>query len=80
MACDSCLSNLIKEKLGRCKQCMIMNFILLVIGLMLYRWLDFTQLLAVQRIALYLFIGFCGGLMSAHLIAWGYYRYKNKRD
>ena len=74
MACTNCDDNIWKQKLGRCKRCMWLNFLLLVVsaGLSFYMWQ--TEPKSVQTIAL-LFALFCSALlMLLHTIAFLYYR------
>lgn len=78
MSCQLCTGNIFKEKLGRCKQCMLINASLLIVAVALYLWVDVTQLLAVQEIALMMFLGASAMLMSAHVIAWCFYRLKGE--
>lgn len=76
MTCKSCKSHLFKEKLGRCRTCMWLNlFLLLVSG---GGWFIFYQLnpKQVETIALLLTFIAIAGLMSLHISAYLYYRYK----
>lgn len=68
-----------KQKLGRCKQCMVINLIMLVLGLIAYSLIDLKKLQAVQEVALLMFIGATAILMSAHIIAWCFHRFKKKQ-
>lgn len=74
MSCEFCATTFIKQKLGRCQQCMGLNLALLLIALTVYLWIDIASLLAVQKVALMLFIGGSALLMCLHLIAWCFYR------
>jgi len=79
MSCELCATTLIKQKLGRCKQCMWINFILLTLTAGIYYWIDISALQAVQRIALSMFLVILGLLMVAHLSAWVFYRWKGSK-
>ncbi|WP_037071725.1 DUF3624 family protein [Psychromonas arctica] len=79
MSCDVCTTALIKQKLGRCTQCMWMNFILLAVTGSIYYWFDINTLPAVQRVAFIMFLGSLGLLMVAHLSAWSFYRWKGSK-
>jgi hypothetical protein len=76
MSCDFCAGKIFKEKLGRCKQCMVINLLLLMIAIGFYFWIDLDKLLAVQLVALFMFIAACSILMIAHLIAWCFHRWR----
>ena len=78
MACELCTGKVFKEKLGRCKQCMLINLVLLIVTAGLYFWVDVTQLLAVQEIALLMLLWASALLMGAHIIAWCFYRLKGE--
>jgi type IV secretory pathway TrbL component len=74
MACNDCDDNIWKQKLGRCKRCMWLNFVLLIssTGLSFFMWQ--TEPKSVHTIAL-LFTFFCSALlMLLHIIAFLYYR------
>tara|TARA_R110001583_G_scaffold6499_4_gene32870 strand:+ start:504 stop:731 length:228 start_codon:yes stop_codon:yes gene_type:complete len=62
-----------KQKLGRCKQCIGINLILLIGAISLYLYLDISQWLAVQQVALLMFIGVTTILMVLHISAWCFY-------
>ncbi|TEW52763.1 DUF3624 family protein [Psychromonas algicola] len=79
MSCKICSSEMFKQKLGRCKQCMVINLIMLVLGLIAYLLIDLKKLQAVQEVALLMFIGATAILMSAHIIAWCFHRFKNDK-
>ncbi|WP_299663737.1 DUF3624 family protein [uncultured Psychromonas sp.] len=80
MSCEFCATTLIKQKLGRCKQCMWINFILLALTAIIYYWIDISALQAVQRVALIMFLGSLVLLMLVHLSAWSFYRWKGSKD
>ncbi|WP_180706043.1 DUF3624 domain-containing protein [Psychromonas sp. CD1] len=74
MSCKSCLENKFKEKLGRCRLCMISNLILLFSGALLW-WFCFRQdAKQVASIALLFALLGCALLMFAHILAFIYYR------
>jgi len=77
MACNSCVGSVFKEKLGRCKQCMVVNFVLLIVAIGFYFFADMSGWLAVQQIAFLIFMWGVTGLMCLHLIAWCVYRFQN---
>ena len=79
MSCKICSSEVFKQKLGRCKQCMLINLVMLIFGIIAYLLIDFKKLQAVQEVALLMFIGVTVILMSAHLVAWSFHRFKNKK-
>jgi len=79
MSCDFCGGNFIAQKLGRCKQCMWLNLMLLVLATVLYLWLDVKQLQAVQRVALLMLLWSSAVLMSLHIIAWCYHYFKGQK-
>ena len=75
MACNNCASNIWKQKLGRCKRCMWLNFTLLwLTGIAVY-FMVLEQPKSVQTIAL-LFAFFANALlMFSHCVAFLYYRF-----
>ena len=75
MACKYCTSNIWKQKLGRCKRCMWLNFILLVSsGIGSYFMLQ-AEPRSVQTVALLFTLFLSGLLMFLHISAFIYYRY-----
>ena len=78
MSCKICSSEIFKQKLGRCKQCMQINLFLLLAGIFAYLFIDLKKLQAVQEVALLMFIGATAILMSAHIIAWCFHRFKTQ--
>ena len=79
MSCELCTGKVFKEKLGRCKQCMLINLLLLIIAVGIYLWVDMAQLLAVQKVALVMFLWASAILMTAHLTAWCFYKLKGEK-
>jgi len=79
MSCKICSSEVFKQKLGRCKQCMLINFVILVFSLTAYVLIDLKKLQAVQEVALLMFIIATATLMSVHIIMWCFYRFKNDK-
>jgi len=77
MSCQFCDRSLFKEKLGRCKQCMQINAVLLFFALSLYWGGDISTWQAVQRVAFFMFLGVTALLMTAHIIAWCWCRIKH---
>ena len=76
MSCEFCMGTFIKQKLGRCKQCMGINLCLLLVGLAIYLGFNISTWLAVQQVTLILFIWVTGILMVMHLMAWCFYYVK----
>jgi RsiW-degrading membrane proteinase PrsW (M82 family) len=74
MACNECDDNIWKQKLGRCKRCMLFNFVLLVgsAGLSFFMWQ--TDPKSVQTITVFVTLFFSSLLMLLHAIAFLYYR------
>jgi len=79
MSCKICSSEVFKQKPGRCKQCMLINFVILAFSLTAYVLVDLKKLQAVQEVALLMFIIATGMLMSAHIIMWCFYHFKKQR-
>ena len=74
MSCSLCRDNLFKAKLGRCRSCMMLNFILLLssaIGWFICYQSSPTQ---VATIALLFALMASGLLMILHIGAYLYYR------
>lgn len=74
MACKDCTSNIWKQKLGRCKRCMWINFILLLSTAAGSYFMVQAQPKSVQTIALLFALFFSGLLMLLHSVAFIYYR------
>jgi hypothetical protein len=68
------MSSVFKEKVGRCKQCMTLNFLLLIGFSGIYLWGSIDQWLAVQQVAFLMCFLLTAILMGLHVIAWCYYR------
>lgn len=79
LPCKLCSSKIFAEKLGRCKQCMVINALLVSVLFSLYLYVDLVQLQAVQRIALIMALAASALLMLLHLLAWCYHYYKMRR-
>jgi len=75
MACNNCEDNIWKQKLGRCKRCMWLNFILLVCSALASYFMLQAQPKSVQTIALLFTLFFSALLMFLHLVAFFYYRF-----
>ena len=80
MACRSCKSNIFKEKLGRCKSCMWLNFFLLAASASGWFICSQTAAKQVETIALLLTLIASALLMSLHIGAYIYYRYKGIKN
>ena len=74
MACTDCDSNIWKQKLGRCKRCMWLNFILLLVSAFLSYFMVQEQPKSVHTIALLFALFASALLMLLHTIAFIYYR------
>jgi len=74
MACQFCQGQLFKDKLGRCKTCMLLNFILLLVSAL--GWFCFYQEIPKQVDAIALLLTFIASalLMFLHICAYLYYR------
>lgn len=71
MACKYCSSDWFWEKLGRCKQCMLLNTLLFLVGVLGSWW---TMAMTPVYHVMCLFITVAAGLLlSAHLIMACYY-------
>ena len=78
MTCKSCGQSLFKQKLGRCKTCMWLNFLLLIGSA--GGWFIAYQSAPKQvgTIALLLTFMASAALMTLHIGAYLYYRYKDR--
>ena len=75
MACTDCDKNIWQQKLGRCKRCMWLNFMLFIVSTVLSYFMWQTEPKSVQTIAM-LFTCFGSTLlMLLHIIAFLYYRF-----
>ncbi|MFM2476070.1 DUF3624 family protein [Celerinatantimonas sp. MCCC 1A17872] len=72
MACQGCSSDWFWQKLGRCRQCMILNALLLIIGLICLWYSD--NLTAVYRVIAIFISAAAGLLLLAHLVMALYYK------
>ncbi|MCW8995615.1 MAG: DUF3624 domain-containing protein [Psychromonas sp.] len=75
MACRACKENLFKEKLGRCKSCMWLNFFLLTASAI--GWFICYQSAPKQVATIALLLTFISSvfLMILHIGAYCYHRY-----
>ena len=80
MACQLCKNNLFKEKLGRCKSCMWLNFFLLTASAIGWFICSASAARQVETIALLLTLIASAVLMSLHIGAYLYYRYKGNKN
>ena len=72
MTCNQCTESVFKQKLGRCKQCMLQLTLLSCIAWPVWYWCYFDDPKSVESIALLFFaIGFIG-LLLLHLLVWSY--------
>ncbi|GLS90688.1 hypothetical protein GCM10007916_17550 [Psychromonas marina] len=74
MACTDCNNNIWKQKLGRCKRCMWINFFLLLLSAVASYFMMQSEPKSVQTIALLFTLFFSALLMFLHLVAFTYYR------
>ncbi|WP_413700667.1 DUF3624 domain-containing protein [Psychromonas sp. KJ10-10] len=75
MACAGCEKSIWKQKLGRCKRCMWLNFMLLVASSVFAYFMWQAEPKSVQTIAM-LFAFFSSALlMLLHVIAFLYYHF-----
>lgn len=74
MACRDCDNNIWKQKLGRCKRCMWLNFLLLLLSALLSYFMMQQQPKSVQTIAVLFTLFASALLMLLHTIAFIYYR------
>lgn len=75
MACKGCDESIWKQKLGRCKRCMWLNFILLLFSAVAAYVMFQEQPKSVQSIALLFTLFISALLMFLHLVAFLYYRF-----
>lgn len=75
MACKYCDNNIWKEKLGRCKRCMWINLILLLLSALLSYFLFQQQAKSVQTIAALFALFSSALLMASHVVMFIYYRF-----
>ncbi len=76
MACSNCVSDIFKDKLGRCKRCMWTNFFLLLFSGLACLFSDLLMLDTVQYIALLMLLLLTAVLMILHLSFYFYYHYQ----
>lgn len=76
MACDDCISTVLKQKLGRCKRCMLQLLVLSLICWPLWFWLYSDSPRVVESIALLMFSAAFSGLLLLHLLLWIYYKFR----
>lgn len=72
MACQGCSADWFWKKLGRCRQCMALNALLLVIGLICLGWSE--HLSAVYHVIAIFITAAAGILLLAHLAIALYYK------
>lgn len=75
MACTNCDNNIWKQKLGRCKRCMWLNFALLVVSACGAFFMWESEPKSVETIALLFALFSSALLMLLHTIAFLYYRF-----
>ena len=80
MGCQLCDKNIFREKLGRCRSCMWLNFFLLTASA--GGWFICSQSAPKQVETIALLLTFLGSalLMSLHIGAYLYYRYKGIKN
>ncbi|QSX36814.1 DUF3624 domain-containing protein [Shewanella sedimentimangrovi] len=72
MSCHNCDASIWRQKLGRCRRCMLMLAAMSMVAWPLWWWLFREQPKTVSAIALLLFAGACSGLLVLHLLVAGY--------
>ncbi|MCP4321210.1 MAG: DUF3624 domain-containing protein [Psychromonas sp.] len=75
MACSGCDDNIWKQKLGRCKRCMWINFIILVIAALGSYFMIQESSKSVETIALLFTLFVTALLMLLHISAFIYYHF-----
>ncbi|MCH1924343.1 DUF3624 domain-containing protein [Shewanella sp. C32] len=68
MACDACVSDVFKQKIGRCKTCMWQLTVLSVVCWPSWFYFFYDQPTSVNSIALLFFSGAFTGLLTLHLL------------
>ncbi|CAM2915116.1 DUF3624 domain-containing protein [Shewanella amazonensis] len=72
MACNDCDSSVFRQKIGRCKRCMLMLTALCILGWPLWYLLFSEQITSVASLALLLFCFAWTGLLALHLLVWAW--------
>ncbi|WP_144208876.1 DUF3624 domain-containing protein [Shewanella donghaensis] len=72
MACNDCQESIFKQKIGRCKSCMMQLTVLSLVSWPLWWWLYAEDLYRVESIALVFFCCAFTGLLSVHLLVLSY--------
>ncbi|MCL1097369.1 DUF3624 domain-containing protein [Shewanella gelidii] len=78
MACDACFSTVFKQKIGRCKRCMVQLTLLSAVSWPLWYWLYFEDIRSVESIALLFFAFAFSGLLLLHLMVLSYRTLRDK--
>jgi len=73
-SCNYCNDNPLLAKLGRCRFCLLLSFLLAFGCGLLWLWLDSSAAEAVERVAAAFGTLACLGLFVAHLLFGLYYR------
>ncbi|WP_354623009.1 DUF3624 domain-containing protein [Psychromonas sp. MME2] len=74
MSCSGCNNHFFKEKLGRCRSCMLLNFVLLLSSAIGWYFCYQSSPSQVTTIALLFALIGSGVLMVLHLSAYLYYQ------
>jgi len=75
MTCSRCADNIWKQKLGRCKRCMWINFVVLVISALSTYFMVQESPKSVETITLLFTLFTSALLMLLHISAFVYYRF-----
>ncbi|WP_108652637.1 DUF3624 domain-containing protein [Dongshaea marina] len=78
MSCRYCLSDLFREKLGRCRACMLQCLVGSLICWGLFLWQALESMTSVEAIAALMFAILFSLLLLAHGIAWCWYRLRDR--
>lgn len=74
MACNQCASSVFRQKIGRCRRCMLMLAALCLLGWPSWYWLFADTPASVGSIALLFFCLAWSLLLALHLLVWGWRR------
>ncbi|WP_285164947.1 DUF3624 domain-containing protein [Shewanella goraebulensis] len=80
MACNDCQESLFKQKIGRCKSCMLQLTFLSLVGWPLWWWLYADDMSSVESIAMMFFCGAFSGLLCVHLMVLAYRKVNNTAE
>ncbi|MCL2918495.1 DUF3624 domain-containing protein [Shewanella litorisediminis] len=72
MACEDCISSVFRQKIGRCKRCMLMLTGLCMLGWPLWYLLFWDSITSVESLTLLAFCIAWTGLLALHLVVWAW--------